>query len=417
MHRIKKILATQTIKDSFVVFFGLGVTAVLGFVYTIVMARVLKPEFFGVFSAITSLVAIVYSLGDLGVGPAIINFLPKHPENEKKLTNSTFWFQFFIGALIVILFFALSGYSNIFVPKSLPEHFILVGVLSFNYLLIGWSQAIFTAKKKFLSLSFSQIIDSVIKIIIVFWLLRASNLSISTAIIANFISTIFAFIITFGKGLSKIKPEFDANTFTSVFHYSKWIAVSRLFSVFFSRIDIILLNLLASSFAAGIFAAASRITLLFAMIVSSLGSVVNPRFSEFKSKTEAVDYIKKLFLLITGVSAIVLLTVAFASPIIITVFGVSFTESIKVFQLLAVSMIPFLYSVIFTAAILYTFHKPKFYAFTTFLQFAIVLLVNILYIPKLGAYAPVLGSAISNLFVFILSAIKVKTLLAKENIN
>ena len=417
MHRIKKILATQTIKDSFVVFIGLGVTAFLGFIYTIVMARVLKPDFFGVFSAVTSLVAIVYSFGDLGVGPAIIHFLPKHPENEKKLINSSFWFQFLIGSIIVILFFTLSGYSNIFVPKSLPEHFILVGVLSFNYLLIGWSQAIFTAKKKFLSFSFSQIIDSVIKIIIVFWLLRVSNLSISTAIIANFVSTIFAFLFTFGKSLLKIKPEFDAHTFNSIFHYSKWIAVSRLFSVFFSRVDIILLNLLASSFAAGIFAAASRITLLFAMIVSSLGSVVNPRFSEFKSKAETVDYIKKLFLLITGVSAIVLFTVAFARPIIITVFGVSFAESVKVFQLLAISMIPFLYSVIFTAAILYTFRQPQFYAFTTFLQFAIVLVVNILYIPKLGAYAPVLGSAISNLLVFTLSAIKLKSLLTKENIN
>lgn len=398
------------------VFLGLGFTAVLGFVYTIIMARVLRPENFGIFSAITSLIAIVYSLGDLGVGPALINFLPKTKVGEDKLINSTFWFQFLIGVLITLLFWRLSSHSNLFIPGSLAEHFLLIGFLSFNYLLIGWTQAIFTAKKKFYSLSFSQIIDAVIKISLVLWLLKIGNLSISTAIIANVISTLFAFIFTFGKDLININLKADQTTLSLIFHYSKWIAVSRIFSVFFSRIDIILLNLLASSYTAGIFAAASRVTLIFAMVVSSLGSVVNPRFSAFKTKNEAIAYIKKLFLLVSGVALIVLICTFFAKQIILTVFGFSFSESIKVFQLLALSMIPFLYSVIFTAVILYTFNQPKFYAFTSLLQFTIVIIINISLIPVLGAYAPVLGSFISNFVVFALSAYKVKYLFSKVDI-
>lgn len=409
MHRIKKILATQTIKDSFVVFLGLGVTTILGFFYTIIMARVLRPESFGVFSAITSLVAIVYSLGDFGVGPAIINFLPKQ-KNDSKLISTTFWFQFFVGVATTLIIWLFSKRADILIPGATTENFLLVGALSFNYLLIGWIQAVFTAKKRFSSLSLGQIIDAVLKITLVFWLLRIGNLSINTAIIANIISTFFALIITFGRDLFTINLSFDTVTLTNVFHYSKWVAISRLFSVFFSRIDIILLNLLASSYSAGIFAAASRITLLFAMVVSSLGSVVNPRFSSFGSKKEAAGYIKKLFLLITGVSGLILVTCLFAKPIILTVFGLSFTESIKIFQLLAVSMIPFLYSVIFTAAILYTFHQPKFYAYTCFLQLVVVVSTNLLLISKVGAYAPVIGSAISNTLVFIVSAYKVKWL-------
>ncbi|EKD95800.1 MAG: hypothetical protein ACD_24C00325G0003, partial [uncultured bacterium] len=191
----------------------------------------------------------------------------------------------------------------------------------------------------------------------------------------------------------------------------------RLFSVFFSKIDVILLNLLSSSYSAGIFAAASRMTLLFAMVVSSLGSVVNPRFSAFETKAEALVYIKKLFFLITGVSVIVLICTTLARQIVLLVFGVNFSDSIFIFQLLSLSMIPFLYSVIFTATILYTFHKTSYYALITFIQFCTVLIIDLLFIPKIGVYAPVLASAFSNLLVFCLSALKLKQLFKNEEIS
>ncbi len=417
MKRILKIVQSQTIKDSFVVFAGLGVTAVLGFVYTVIMARILLPESFGVFSAIISLVAIVYSLGDLGVGPAIISFLPKLKQNKNSLIASTFWFQYLVGFILTFTFWILAKYAELLIPGATIEHFLLVGSLSFNYILIGWSQAIFTAEKKFVIFSLSQTIDAIIKIIIILYLFNVGNLSISSALIANCISTIVSLMITYGKGLLGIGLVFDVQTFTKIFHYSKWIAVSRLFSVFFSKIDVILLNLLSSSYSAGIFAAASRMTLLFAMVVSSLGSVVNPRFSAFETKAEALVYIKKLFFLITGVSVIVLICTTLARQIVLLVFGVNFSDSIFIFQLLSLSMIPFLYSVIFTATILYTFHKTSYYALITFIQFCTVLIIDLLFIPKIGVYAPVLASAFSNLLVFCLSALKLKQLFKNEEIS
>ncbi len=417
MKRILKIVQSQTIKDSLVVFVGLGVTAVLGFVFTIIMARTLQPVGFGVFSALTSLVAIIYSLGDLGVGPAIINFLPKQKNSEDGLIASTFWFQYLVGIILAVSFWLLARYSNLLIPGSTIEHFVLVGSLAFNYVLVGWSQSIFTAKKNFFRLSLSQIIDAVVKMSIVLLLFRFGKLTISTALIANFVSAILSLMITYWRQLLIINFRFDTKTFTKIYHYSKWIAVSRFFSVFFSRIDIILLNLLATSYLAGIYAAASRITLLFAMVVSALGSVVNPRFSSFKTKSETVDYIKKLFLLISGVSVAVIICVFLSKFIVLTVFGFGYSDSIRVFQLLAISMIPFLYSVIFTASILYTFHKTSFYALTTFVQLLSVVIINIIFIPKIGVYAPVLASAISNLLVFCLSALKLKVLFKSEKIS
>lgn len=411
MKNFTDILKTQTIKDGFLVGIGTFFTAFFGFLYTIIVARTLSPEQFGVFSALTSLVAILYSLGDLGVGPAIINFLPRHKDLEIKIISTTFWFQYLVGLVIALLFWFIASYSHILVPGSLSEHFYLIGSLCFNYILIGWAQSVLTAKKSFLKISLSQIIDSLIKVVTVFVLYKTSGLSISLSLLMNAISVCVALFLVFWKELVGIPLLFNKKVFIDLYHYSKWIAVSRFFSVFYSKVDILLLNLLGTSFQAGIFAASSRITLLFAIIVSSLGSVINPRFASFSSKKDFLNYSKKVFYLITGLAFFLLLTVVFADKVIEFVFGNKFFESIRVFQFLSLSMLPFLYSAIFTAAILYTFQLPAFYAFITFLNFSVTVVFNLLFIPKIGYYAPVFGSFIGNTLCLLLSLWKVKKLL------
>ena len=410
MKQIAKIFQSQTIRDSFIVFLGLGVTAVLGFIYTIIMARTLTPELFGVFSGLVSLVAITYSLGDLGLGPAIINFLPKHKNFKSRIIETGYWFEYLVGFIIFLAFWLLANFSHTLIPGSLPEHFILVGSLAFNYILVTYAQAVFTAKREFFRLSLSQIIDAVLKIIFVLLFYNLGELSFSTALLANFISVIFSLVLTFWSELWNIKTQVDKTIFSHLFEFSKWIAVSRFFSVLISRVDILLLNLLASNFQAGIYAAASRVALIFALIISSLGSVINPRFSHFQSKKEVITYMKKLSLLITFVSLFVLITIYFSDKIILFVFGLSYLSASNVYQLLALSMIPFLFSVITTGTLLYTFNQSKFYAQITALQVALIILINLLYIPKIGVYAPVLASAVANLLFLLLSLSKLQKL-------
>lgn len=416
MNKFFSILKTQTIKDGLLVGVGTFFTAFFGFLFTILMARSLSPDQFGVFSALTSLVAILYSLGDLGVGPAIINFLPRHKDMELKIISTSFWFQYVVGLLIALTFWSLAKYSHVIVPGSVSGHFYLIGSLVFNYILIGWAQAVLTAKKSFLKISLSQIIDSLIKIVTVYILYKTSGLSISLSLLMNAISVCLALFLVFWKDLFSIPLAFSKKVFTDLYHYSKWIAISRLFSVFYSKVDILLLNLIGTSFQAGIFAASSRITLLFAIVVTSLGSVINPRFARFKTKKEFLGYTKKVFFLISGLAFVLLLTVVFADKIISFVFGAGFFESVRVFELLSLSMIPFLYSAIFTAAILYTFQLSSFYALLTFINLGITVLVNLFFIPKIGYFAPVVGSFLGNTICLMLSFWKVKNLYKSSEI-
>jgi O-antigen/teichoic acid export membrane protein len=414
VEKLRKILRSQTIKDTFVSFIGLGFTAIVGFLYTVILARVLGPERFGVFSAITALVAIVYSLGDLGITSALINFIPKLKESRQVLINTSFWFEYIVGLIVILTFGIFSIFHNSIIPGSLAVQLLLAGNIAFNYLLINFAQGIFTAERKFVRYSISQIIDAGIKITLVFILLSVSKLSISTAFFANVISTIIALLITFGHDLSIIKWQFEKPIFTKMFHFAKWIAVSKTFSVFTARIDIILLNLMLGSFQAGIFSAASRITLFFSLLISSLGSIVNPRFSSFDTKAKIKAYMWKLTHLIGGISLFMVLSVILAEPIIKIVFGDKYLSAIPVFQVLTLAMIPFMFTLITIPALTYSFSKPSFIAKLTAVQVFIMISLDLIFIPRFGAFAPAIALGVGNTLVLITSIIKLKSLFARN---
>lgn len=400
-------------KDFFLVSIGLGVTSLLGFIYTIFMARMLAPAQFGVFSALISLAAIIFSLGDLGIGPAIINFLPRHKHADKKIIETGYWFEYLVAVFAVLLLWSTARYANFFVPGALPEHFVLVGSLAFNYILIGYAQSVFTAEKNFLRFSLSQIIDAVLKISIVIALYYYGNLSITNALTANFASVVLALIITFWKNLWEIKTQIDKPIFHHLIEFSKWIAVSRFFSVFISRIDVLMLNLMAGSFQAGIFSAASRVTLLFAMLISSLGTVINPNLSGFEDRGQLLKYLKKVFYLTTLIFLGVVVVIIFSKEVITIVFGSEYLSAVTVLRGLSFSMTPFLYSVMTTGVLLYTLSDSRFYAMATAAQVTLIIIFDYLLIPHFGVMAPVYASGIANTFFLLASIARIAVLLKK----
>lgn len=405
---------SQTIKDTLISFIGLGFAAVVGFVFTIILARTLGPEQFGVFSAVVALVAIVYSLGDLGIASALINFIPKLKDLRPILIGTSFWFEIIIGIFILVLFSVFGIFHQQIIPGSLLSQLLIAGILAVNYLFINYVQGIFTAERRFLGYSFIQIIDAGVKIVIVLFLLSLSRLSIETALLANVVSTIIALLITFGKDFLGIKPSYNKEILEKLFHFAKWIAVTRFFSVFISRIDIILLNLLSSSFQAGIFAAANRITLLFSLLVSSLGAVINPRFSGFDSKDKVISYIKKLLGLIVLVTGLMLISALLAKPIINIVFGDKFVAAIPVFQALTVAMIPFIFSMATTSALIYTYNQTKFIAQLTAFQVILMVIIELILIPSLGSFAPPIALGITNTLALLITGTKLFRLLTKN---
>ena len=409
--KIKSLLFSQTSRDTLVSFTGLGTIAAVGMIFSIITARGLGPAAFGLFSALTALVTLLSSLGDLGISSALVNFLPKVADRRSVLISVTFWFQIAVTLVLTLALMAAGLFHNFIIPGSTPQHFITIGVLTGLYVLQGFALGIFNAEKKFLRASILQGSDSIIKLIIVAGLFFSRNLNIELAILANVFSTLVSLIYGFWGEFRNIRPIFPRAQLAEIFQFSKWIALSRTFGVMVSRVDVILLNLLAGSFQAGIYSAASRIALVFALLVSSIGAVTAPRFSAFIRKEDIRRYLKKVALMVGGISLIMLSTVVLADPLVRLIFGEEYLAAIPVFRAMTLAMIPFLLSVITSQPLIYSFNQPKFFSRVTIIQVVTIISLDLIFIPRYQALGPTISLGIANVIVVALSGWKLYRLL------
>jgi len=409
--KIKKLFFSQTSRDTLISFSGLGTIAVVGMIFSIITARGLGPSTFGLFSALTALVTLLSSLGDLGISSALVNFLPKVADRRSVLISVTFWFQIAVTLVLTLALMAAGFFHNFIIPGSTPQHFITIGVLTGLYVLQGFALGIFNAEKKFLRASILQGSDSIIKLLIVAGLFFSRNLNIELAILANVFSTLISLIYGFWGEFRNIRPIFPRAQLAEIFQFSKWIALSRTFGVMVSRVDVILLNLLAGSFQAGIYSAASRIALVFALLVSSIGAVTAPRFSAFVHKEDIRRYLKKVALMVGGISLIMLSTVILADPLVRLIFGEEYLAAIPVFRAMTLAMIPFLFSVVTSQPLIYSFNQPKFFSWVTIVQVVIIISLDLIFIPRYQALGPTISLGIANVIVVALSGWKLYRLL------
>ncbi len=398
-------------RDSFISMIGLGFSAVAGTIFTILLARNFGPVQFGIFSAVWAIVQIFSAVGDFGLSSALINFLPKHKEQRSEVVSHIFRLQLKLSAILVAIVLAMSLFYTKIVPGSTVSSFYLSAILVFIDIVGLFCLSLLRAEKLFVRATILQVIEAVSKIILISFLFLTNTISINMAIIISVTSVVISTIYGFWGQFSLVTKVHGDFNIGKVIHYSKWIGLSKIFSVFVGRLDPLLLNLLSTSFAAGIFSAASRITMLFTLVISSLGSVVGPRFSEFTDKKHISSYLKKLLLLISFVSMGMLSMIFIAKPIIMLAFGEKYISAIPVFQALTIAMIPFLYSIATTSPLIYSFNEPKFFSMITIVQVILMLAIDLIAIPQMGAFAPVLAIGVSNLFVLVASSWKLKSLL------
>jgi len=410
--RLKKNILSATFKDTLISLSGNGITAFGGAFFTIILARALSPDNFGLFSALWALGILLASLGDLGISAALINFLPKVKDDKKAIISLTFWLQLASALLLGLITINFLFLRQTIIPGSTSGQYLLLGFLVAILIVEAFIQNIFTAERKFIITTFLQATDSLVKLTIVTVLFFKGGLKIETAIIAAIVSATLVMIVGLFREFKNISFVFPKIYFRKIIKFTKWIALTRVFSVAVSRIDVILLTSLSTNFQAGIFAAASRIALIFTLLASSLGNVTAPRFSSFVNHDDTKRYLKKLFAFALLLTFGMLITTIFARPIISIVFGDKYLAAIPVFQFLTIAMIPFLFTLVTVNPLIYYFNQPKFIAKITIIQVLLLITLDFILIPRYGALAPTISLGISNLFLFAITGIKVKQLLS-----
>ncbi len=398
----KGLLRSRTAQDTLVLFGGNIGSAFWGFVFTIIVARGLSVSDFGIFSAALNLVIILSSLSDVGISTGSVNFIAENLAKGDTKKADEYLKASFITRLIIV--FALSLLVVLFAPyisihllaTADPKVAIWSALLPIFLFPDMFFQYILQAKREFLK---STIYDNAFYLArlvfaVAFYITGALTMTKSfLAFGAGFLITVILTFVYVKTEFMKSKPT--KVEYSSLFKFSGWIAVNRIVSSVSGRLDITMLAAMVGATATGLYSIPSRLASFIIVLSGSFSSVLATRLAGFNNLKNEREYLIKSTLALLPITAGILVWIYFAKPFVL-IFGDKYLASVPVFQALAASNIPFLFTVPPVTAIIYAMKKTVYIGTLSFFQLAAIFALNYYFIPKYGPFGPTITFAITN---------------------
>lgn len=335
-------ITQKTLKNVFYNFLTTIIAKLGALIFTIIIARTLFPELFGIYSLALSIILTISTFADLGINSTLIRYvadsLKSRTEKAKQEARSRFLFLFkikiLLTAILSLLLFVFSEIIAIYIFKkpllALP---LQIGAI---YLLIislqGFFNSAFYALQKIKYSAIGELIFEVSRIALVSLFLlfykNAGAVFISLTI-ALFISFIFLYFILlknyrfllFGK---KIKPTKDEKK--RLLSFFGWLTINSISLVFFSHVDTFMLGLFLPAEFIGFYHAIFSIVGAAAAFVA-FGAALLPVFTQIEAGRVERGF-KKVFYYITLISIPAAIGLAFIIvPSIQVIYGQAYVPS------------------------------------------------------------------------------------------
>jgi teichuronic acid exporter len=398
---------STTAKNIYWVFFGNAMSFVLTFFTLIIIAKSISKEEYGIFFALFTLANLLSELGEAGVGAALSRFIPqeviaKNHHEANTYVSAGFRIELAIGLFIfTIIFLFTPMLANYLFDKTPSVNVLIIAIMTIFLILYVFSSFALSAFQKFKEVAFLNIFYSFIRIVMLFILLLINHIFLTTVLLIY----LFAAILTWVYGIFLMKPSFlrtpvSKDKIEKIFHFTKFLSVQKIFVSTSSRLDLLMLVPLSSSYEAGVYGLASRFALVYPVLIGSLGQVLAPKFGEYKKGSQALSFFKKVLLVIGLFLLSQLIFYLVAQPLILLLLP-EYAEAIPVLKALLIAMVGFIVATPFVSFLIYTLKKPHITTLSSGLQLAIIFLSNLYFIPKYGRIGPAIGIGLGNLVVCI----------------
>jgi O-antigen/teichoic acid export membrane protein len=360
--------------------------------------NIVGPEEYGTYFSLLNFTYLFNIILDLGITNFNIKHIAQHPHLAKNYLGKIIpirFLLFFIYVLVVLLFSYFLNYNE--------SQQTILWVLIFNQFLIA---SIFYFRSYFAGLlllkteALFSVLDKLLLIFIAgYFILGFSSIQMNMLLfveiqsICYLLTFLFALgILIYKIGVPKIKWHFSFNQLmlSKSFPYALLIVLMMIYN----RVDSVMLERIAGSKEAGIYAQAYRMLDACFMFATLFSSLLFPIFAKMIKQKESIIGLLKSSqqLLITG--AIIIAGTCFinAKWILSLIYQQEVEASILVFQLLMLSFIPICLIVIY-GTLLTSNGSLKFLNLISFVGICLSILLNLFYINQYGA----IGSGLVSL--------------------
>lgn len=270
----KKVsLKDKIFKNSIWNFLASSTSRIGAVIFTVLLARFLLPELFGIYSLATSIALIFLTFADLGVNQTMVRFVSLHIEKEKK--KSTAYFQYILKikiflSVIVSFFLLFCSYPLSYFIFKKPDLFIPLVFLSFYVLILsleGIFESLFYINNKVNYITIKEFIlqFSRIVFVLIFFSIMVKEFYLIGAILSLVFTIILAFFFIlyhskkqFSFLFNKSKIKIDKK---KVVLFIACLTAGSISLIFFSYVDILILGIFVSSEYIGFYRAAFSLVL------------------------------------------------------------------------------------------------------------------------------------------------------------
>jgi PST family polysaccharide transporter len=305
----------------------------IGLIITAILSRLLTPDDFGLVAVVSVLVFFFYLLGELGIGPAII----QKKELSQYDINSIFSFTIIIGFVLAILFFSLSSFIGSFYNQPILTKICQLFSISIFFSCINIvPNALLLKNKKFKFLMFRQLSiqlicgTSGILSALVGW-------GIYALLVHSISSVLFTFLVNYiHNPIQTVRVRYSS--LRKVASYSMYQFLFGFINYFSRNLDKLLIGKFLSTSILGYYEKSYRLMLLpVENLTHILTPSIQPFFSDFQDDKHKIytSYLQIVQLLaLIGFPLSVFLHFA-ADELILLIFGNQWIASIPVFKILA----------------------------------------------------------------------------------
>ncbi|HYC20669.1 MAG TPA: flippase [Candidatus Bathyarchaeia archaeon] len=394
--KLKRGSLVRGIKNSVLLFGGNAISAVISFVITVYIARLLPVSDFGSYITVISFVTLFGIFTDFGINTVIIREGAKNPEDTHNLIFSTMGLKYLmsLASMLAVIVFAL------FTPYSLEVKALIV-LMSITLLMGGIGSmfsAVFNIYQDMKYISIIQIAERTTFASFAFIFLIAGlgvPGVILAIIIAAFVSLLLSFVLSRRIHYYKLnfRPMLDYTILMPAF----WFGIAGLLGTVWQRVDTIMLSLLTNMTQVGLYTPAVNYVGIGDMAVLALTGAFFPIVSRTVherrvSKKELSKYLG--YFAVAGL-VIVAVTYAFGGELMILAFGPKYAESIVFINILIIGFAVNLVTIP-TSLLLDATNNQKVHVLNATYLTGVNVGLNLILIPALGALGASYATTISQ---------------------
>lgn len=341
------------VKNSFYQFMATVITNLTSLIFLIILARILLPELFGLYSLALTTIILFVTLSNLGIGETLVKFVSQELGKKRKAKAKAYAIYLTKIKLIVVV---ISGLLLLILSRFIAEVYygkpiflaLLAGPLYLFFASsIGFIQLFFHADNNFKIPFYKDLFSQILKLIFVpivilgvlkiFTSTEMKIFSIIATLILLGILTLIFFILIGRKKLSYMSVKSSSLSKAEKSKLKKFLIQMSLLlfsGLFFGYIDMILLGRFVLSDFIGYY----RVAFSFIEVAGPLlvfTTVLFPLFSRIKGKRLERGFKKALRITIFLSISLFLIILLFAPLIVNIIYGKSYATSIPLLRILS----------------------------------------------------------------------------------